>query len=45
MEAPLLPCKYTDFVSMNRLGHSWPYQKLANQSRDGVSQQTILSAI
>ena len=31
MEAALLPDKHTDLVSMNRLGHGWSYQKLANQ--------------
>ena len=31
MEAALLPDERTDLVSMNRLGHGWAYQKLANQ--------------
>ena len=31
MEAPLLLDERTDFVSTNRLGHGWAYQKLANQ--------------
>ena len=45
MEAALLPHELIDFVSTNRLGHGWPYQKLAIQSRDSASQQPILSAI
>ena len=31
MEAVLQPDKRTDFVSTNRLGHGWAYQKLTNQ--------------
>ena len=31
MEAALLSDERTDLVSMNRLGHGWAYQKLANQ--------------
>ena len=43
MEPALLPDERTDFVYTIKLGHGWTYQKRANQSRDSISQQPLLS--
>ena len=45
MEAEFLPDERNDSISMNRRRHGLAGQKLANRSRDSVSQQPILSAI
>ena len=31
----------TNFVSMNRLGYDWTFQKLANHSRDSANKQLM----